>query len=62
MDSRVDDERAGERADGSQAPRRGQSGEGARTALEHLIRQEHQRRRQAPADGEAGDSRERPQP
>jgi hypothetical protein len=62
MESGVDKERASEHVDGSQAARRGQSGEGARTALEHLLRQEHQRRRQAPADGAAGESRESPAP
>lgn len=49
---------AGQRPVGGQGggPRPGQSGEGSRSALEHLIQQEQRRIAQLPRDGDAGPS------
>ena len=58
MDTVVDGGKAGRRAGKEDAPARsGQSGEGARSALEHLIQQERKRDAQSPREDAAAEPR-----
>jgi hypothetical protein len=56
MNTPIDGTQAGQRPGGPAAPARpGQSGEGSRSALEHLIQQERKRDASLPRDPGGGD-------